>query len=145
ENIDDPAALFVRADEIFYLKRGLTKELRAALALVRQELPLDRADSRLGDVAVLGRKLSRLFGGVDQHRLEVWQVEQQQTFIVGMAEHDVQHAFLRFVQVQQASEKQRPHFRNSGADGVALLAIQIPEYRRIIGIGVVLYADFLRP
>ena len=43
-----------------------------------------------------------------QHRAQVLDVEQQQAGVVGDLERQVQHAFLRVVQLQQAREQQRP-------------------------------------
>ena len=40
-----------------------------------------------------------------QHRLKIAEIEQQQTLFVGMAEHDLQHAFLRVVEIEQTREQ----------------------------------------
>ncbi len=82
---------------------------------------------------------------IGEHRLQVVEVEQQQALLVGLAEDDVEHAFLRLVEVEQAGEQQRAHFRNRRADRVALLAEQVPEHRRIVRIGIVVHAQLLRP
>ncbi|CAH2396121.1 hypothetical protein MES4922_160038 [Mesorhizobium ventifaucium] len=70
--------------------------------------------------------------------MQVLQVQQQQAFLVGDAEGDVHDAFLRLGQVHKARQQQRPHFRDSGADRMALLAEKIPEddrkFLEIIGI-----------
>ena len=76
-----------------------------------------------------------------QHRLQVLQVEQQQAFLIGNTESDVENAFLRIGKVHQPRQKQRPHFGNGGADRVALLAEQIPENGRKFLIVIRVKAD----
>ena len=44
-----------------------------------------------------------------------------------MLEGDVERAFLRIREAHEARQQQRPHLGDGGADGVALLAEQIPE------------------
>ena len=97
----------------------------------------------LGDVAVLARQLSGILGAGHQHRLQVVEVEQQQALVVGIAEGDVEHAFLRFVEPHQPRQQQRTHFGDRGADRVALLAVEVPEHRRVVAIGIVGRAQFL--
>ena len=77
-------------------------------------------------------------------RLQIGEVEQQQLVLVGMAKDDLQHALLRVVEAEQPGEQQRPHLRDRGADRVALLAVQIPEDHRIVGIGVLVPAQLGR-
>ena len=108
---------------------GSPKKLVAALRSELQQLALDRADAGLGDIAVLGRQIGGILGAMDQHRLQVVEVEQQQALLVGDPEGDVEHAFLRLVEVHQPREQQRPHFGDGGADRMALLAEQVPEDR----------------
>ncbi len=62
-----------------------------------------------------------------------------------MAEDDVEHAFLGVVEIEQARQQQRPHFGNGGPHRMALFAIEIPEDHRIIGIGIILHAQFPGP
>ncbi len=66
---------------------------------------------------------------------------QQQPLVVGHLEDRVEDALLGVVQVQQAREQQRPHFRDRGAHPVALLAEQVPEHHREGLEGVVVQAD----
>jgi len=86
-----------------------------------------------------------VFRRVGEHRLQVVEVEQEQPFFIGKTEHDVEYAFLRLVQIHQASQQQRTHFGNGGADRMTLLAIEIPEYCRIVGIGIIAHAQFPGP
>ena len=44
--------------------------------------------------------------------------------------------------IEQPRQQQRPHFRHRGADRVALLAIEVPEDHRIVGIAIVGDAEF---
>ena len=65
-----------------------------------------------------------------KHRAQVLQVEQQQAVVVGDLEDDVQHAGLRFVEVEHAAEQQRAHVGHRGAHRVALLAEHVPQRDR---------------
>jgi len=89
--------------------------------------------------------LRSVFRRIGEHRLQVVEVQQQQSFLVGKTEHDVEHAFLGLVQIHQARQQQRSHFANGGADGMTLLAIEVPEYGRIVGIGIIAHAQFPGP
>ena len=62
---------------------------------------------------------------------EVGKVEHRHAFILGDAEHDVQHAFLGLVEFEQPGEKKRPHVGDGGADRVALFTEHIPQHGRI--------------
>jgi hypothetical protein len=66
----------------------------------------------------------------------------KQLLLVGDAEGDVEHAFLRVVEIEQAGQQQRPHLGDGGADRVALLAENVPEHGGEL-IGLVFHADLL--
>ncbi len=120
----------IGAHDVGQIKRRLAEEVLGSLGLQRQELALDGADRRRRNIAVLRADLISVVGDILQRRLEVLQVQQQQPVLVGDVEGDRQNAFLHVVQLQQAREQQRPHLRDGGADGVTLLAEQIPEDHR---------------
>src|SRR3546814_18357863 len=63
----------------------------------------------------------------DQHRLEIVEIEERQSLLVGHGEGDRQHAFLHLVQIHQPREKHRPHFGNGGATRVALFPAPPPD------------------
>ena len=109
------------------LERRLAEEVGAALLLENEQRALDRADRRLRDIAVAGADLVGAVGDVGEQRLQILEVEKQQALLVGDPEGDVEHAFLRVGEVHQARQKQRPHFRDGGADRMALFAEQVPE------------------
>ena len=143
QHIDDAAPVAVGAQEIVEHQRRFAEEFRAALVFEHQKLPLDGADRRLGDVAVLRRQLLGMFGDQAQHGAQILEVDQQQAFFVGDAEGDVEHAFLHLVEVHQPRQQQRPHLRDRGADRMALLAENIPEHGREF-VGLILDADLFR-
>ena len=87
------------------------------------------------------RQLVGLFAAVDEHRLQVVEVEEEQAFLVGDVEGDVEHAFLNVVEVHQPAEQQRSHLADGGADRMALLAEQVPELDRRVVIRPVGHAD----
>ena len=128
ENVDDAAAVAVGAHEIIERQRRLAEEFGAALIFQHQKLALDGTDRILRHIAVLRRQFGGMIGDQRQHRAQIFQIEQQQTLLVGDAEGDVEHAFLHLVEVEQPRQQQRPHLRDGGADRMALLAEQIPEH-----------------
>ena len=115
------------------------------MAAQLEQLALNCADAGLGDIAVARAQLIGALAARGEHGLKVVQVEQQQAVVVGDVERDRQHAFLRFVQIQQSGQKQRPHFRDGRPDREPLLAVKIPENRGIVGIGIVLHAELTGP
>ncbi len=68
----------------------------------------------------------------------------KQATVVGQLEHDVQHARLGVVELQDARQQGRAHFAHGGAHRVAQRAVQVPEDRGAAGRRVVGHADFLR-
>ena len=143
EDVDHPAPLLVDGKKVVDLQRRLAEEHVRALALEAQQLPLDRADAGLGHIAVGARQVLRILVSEAQHGLQVAEVEQQEVVLVRIAEHDVEHAFLGIVEIEQAREQQRAHLRDRRPDREALLAVQVPEHRRIVGVGIVRHAQFL--
>ena len=137
-----PRPLSSSPDEIVHVERRLAEEMLAALAAQLEQRALDRPDRLFGDVAVGGRQFLRAARAIDQHRLQVVEVEQQQPVLVCDVEGDRQHAFLHLVQVHQPRQQQRPHLADGGADRMALLAEQIPELHGRVGIGPGRIPDF---
>ena len=144
QHIDDPAPVAVGADEILDGEGGLAEELVGALIFQHQQLPLDGAHGGGGHIAILLGE----FGGVvrdhGQHGAQVLQIQQQQALFVGDAEDDVEHAFLHIVEIEQARQQHRPHFREGGAHGMALLAEHIPEHDGET-VGRIAHANVFRP
>jgi hypothetical protein len=95
-----------------------------------QQSALDGADRLLADVAVLGGERACVLGRPLQHGLQVLEVEQQQSLLVGDLEDDVQNAFLRVVELQQAGHQHGADLRHCRAHRMALLAEQVPVDRR---------------
>src|SRR5207237_9404677 len=102
------------------------EEMVTARTAQLEQRALDRADRLLGDVAIFERELVGLLAAMDEHRLQVIEVEEEQAFLVGDVEGDVEDAFLDVVEVHQAAEQQRPHLADRRADWVALFAEEIP-------------------
>ena len=130
EQIDHAAPVTVGTHEVFDVERRFAEELVGALVLEDQELPLDAADRSAGYVAVGLLDFRGLFRDESQYCPQVLEIEKRKPLIVGDAEGDIEHAFLRFVETKQTRQQQRSHFRDGGADRVALLAIEVPEHSR---------------
>ena len=58
---------------------------------------------------------------------QVLQVEDKQSALVGNAEHNVENAVLRLVQLEQATQQLRSHLADGGTHGMTLLAKHIIE------------------
>ena len=135
KHVDHAAPVAVLAQEVVDVERGLGKEFQRTLIFQHQQLPLDRADRCRRDIAVARLQVARIVADILQQRPQILEVEEQQPLLVGNAEGNVEDAFLHIVQLQQAGQQQRPHFRNGRAHGMALLAEQVPEdHRKFIGL-----------
>ena len=86
-------------------QRRLAEEGLAALLLEDEERALDGTDARLGDVAVAGGELAGAIGDIGEQRLEVLEVEEQQTLLVGDLEGDVEHALLGVVEIEETGRE----------------------------------------
>ena len=127
QDVHLPPPVRIHMKHIFQIKRGLPKERRGALIFQHQQAALDRPDGVRGHKAITQRQCLGVLAHKDQQRLQVLQVQQRQSFLIRHAECDVENPFLRLGQFQQTRQQQRAHFRDRGANGVALLAIKIPE------------------
>ncbi len=105
----------------------LAEELVGTLILQLQQRTLDGTHGHACHRAELLTYLLRAVGHVGQHRAQVLQVEDEQPALVSHAEHDVHHALLRLVQLQQARQQLRSHLTDGGTHGVSLLAEDVEE------------------
>ena len=96
------------------------------LLLQGQQSALNRPDGGAADVAVLVLKRFGVVANVLGYGAQVFKVEQQQPAIVGDTEDDIQHPGLNLIEVEQASQQQRPEIGNRGANRVAFFAKNIP-------------------
>ena len=62
-------------------------------------MPLDRAHALLRNVPIGRCKFLGVLCRVQEHRLKIFEIEQQQALLVSITEHDIEDAFLRIVQV----------------------------------------------
>src|SRR5205814_312861 len=106
------------------------EELRGALSFEREQPALDRADARGRHVAVVGLELRGIVADVLEYGAQVFQVEQQQTVVVGDLEYGREHAFLCLVELENAGKQQRSQVGYRRAHRVAELAEDVPEHRR---------------
>jgi len=130
-DIDDAPALAVGLDQVFEVERRLAEERVRALLLQGQETPLDGADAGGRDIPVLGLEAGGVLAHVLQHGAQILEVEQQESLVVRDLEHQGEHTALGLVEHQDAAQKQRAHLGDRGAQRMALLAEDVPEYHGI--------------
>jgi len=92
-----------------------------------QKTTLDGPDRGRGNIAVFERHLIGVCTDERHQRLQIFQIKQQQAVVIGVLKCDRKNAFLRLVQLQQTGEQDRPHFRDSGPQRVALFAENVPD------------------
>lgn len=127
QQVDHAVTVGVGFHQIVDVQHWLAEELVGALLFQRQQPALDGADRRGRDIAVLGLELFGVVADELHHGAQVLHVQQQQRIVIGDLEHQLQHAALHLVQIQQAPQQQRPEIGNRGADRVALFAVNIPR------------------
>ena len=93
--------------EIGDVEHGLAKELVAALRLGLQQAALNRAYAGGADVAVGGGVVAGVVANGLAHGAQVFHVQEQHALVVRDFEDQLQHASLRFVQIQHAAEQKR--------------------------------------
>jgi hypothetical protein len=77
QDIHDAAAIGRGADEVPDVERRLAKEVISALLVEHQEAPLDGADRRNGNVAVLGRQFLGARGDVVDDGAQVAEINER--------------------------------------------------------------------
>ena len=92
-----------------------------------QQTALDNADGGSRDITVLGLVLAGMFADMLHHGAQIFEIEQQHAVVVSNAEHQLQDAFLRVIEVQQSTQQQWPHVRNRRSHRVTCSAKHIPE------------------
>ena len=92
-------------DEIVDFECRFTEKLAGPLAVQLQQLALDCADTGLGHIAIFGRQLLGVFRRVSEHRLQIFEVQQQQALFIGKPERDIQYALLGLVQIHQSRQQ----------------------------------------
>ncbi|SVK50010.1 Uncharacterised protein [Acinetobacter baumannii] len=90
--------------QIVDVQHRLAEELVGALLFQRQQPALDGADRRGRDIAVLSLELFGVIADELHHGAQVFHVQQQQRVVIGDFEHQLQHAALHLVQIQQAPQ-----------------------------------------
>jgi hypothetical protein len=79
------------------------------------------------------------------HGSQILQIQQQHPLIVRKLKGDVEDPFLRLIELEQSSKKQRSHLGNRSPNRMSLLAEQVPEDRgECVGL-IVFYTDLLYP
>ena len=110
------------------LSIGSPKNFVASLLLDLEQPALDGADARRRDVAVLRPELRTALSPTNcSIARRSARLSSRSPLSSAMLEDHREHAFLRFVEVEQTREEQRTHVGDGGAHGMSLLAEQVPE------------------
>ena len=120
----------VLAHEVREVEGRLAEQAGAALVLKDQQLALDGRHRGCRNVAIARTQGGGVLGGEGQGRLQVLQVQEQQTLLVGGPEHHGEHALLHLIELEHAGDEEGPHLRDRRPYGVTLLAEEVPEQGR---------------
>src|SRR5580765_7602044 len=82
ENIHDAPAARVRLNQVLDIQRRLAEELVASLLPQRDKPALNRAYARRRNIPIVRLELLRVIERIRQHRLQVFEVQQQQPLVV---------------------------------------------------------------
>ena len=130
EQVDDAPTVRRRAQQVFQLQCRLAEQRLGALLLQAGQLALQRLGGSRGEQCALFAEQFGMSLQVVEQRLEVLEIEQQQTLAVGNPEGGMQRRLLAVGQHQQRAEQQRAHFAEGGAQRMAALPGHIPEHQR---------------
>src|SRR6185312_15220028 len=86
ENVHIAAAVAARAHQILDVEGGLAEEFRRPLVFQYKQGTLNRADRGGGNVAEFRGEVGGVLGDIDEQRLQVLQIEEQEPLLVGDAE-----------------------------------------------------------
>ena len=133
QDVDIATTIGRNAQEVLKVESGLAEEVVGALLLQHQQPALDDADGLRGDVAVFAAQLGGALAHLGNDLAQVLEIEERHfgiavgPLVLGPAERDVQHAFLRLGQFEQARQQYGPHFLDGRADRMAVDAVDVPE------------------
>ena len=99
ENVDDALAT-LRLNQVLEIQRRLAKKFVRALRFEREETALYRSGTGGRDIPILRFELIGIVRDVLQHGAQIFEIEKEQAVFVGDLENDVEHAFLRVVQLE---------------------------------------------
>ena len=127
EDVHVATAVARGAHQILDVEGWLAKEFVAALFFDHHKPALDGADGGGLHIAILGGDFLAAIGEIGQQGAQVLEIKQPEVFIVGKAEGNVERPLLCFREAHKARQHEGTHFGDCGADGMALLAEEIPE------------------
>ena len=130
EHAHEASPVALGLHEVIDVELRLTEERLGALLLELDHLPQQDADGLLRHAAVVLELCRAVAGEVLQHRAQVREVEQQQSLVVAVLEHERQHARLRVVETEHLGQEQRPERRDRRAKLRALGPGQAQDTRR---------------
>ncbi|GAB6082184.1 hypothetical protein JCM30471_10980 [Desulfuromonas carbonis] len=84
---------------------GSPKKRAPPLLLEGEQGTLNGTDARRRDVPVLGAEGRRLVADETHHRLQVFEVEQQQPLVVGYLEDQVEDSGLGLIEVEEPGQQ----------------------------------------
>ena len=122
-----PPTALVDLEKVLELQGRLAEEKIATLRTQLQQRALDRSNRRLRHITVGQSQFFGALSNVDQHPLQIVEVEQQHSVLVGDVEGDGEDAFLDLIEIHQTGKEQRPHLCDRRADRMTLVAEQVPQ------------------
>ncbi len=130
QDTDDAAAIFGDLHEICEIESWLTEKAGSPFPLHCEKAALDRADGCGGNVAILRRNIPGVLCNVLEHRLQIFEIEEEKPLLISDVENDIEHTFLRFIQPEQPRDEQRPHLGDRRTHGMPSLSEYVPEHHR---------------
>src|SRR5690606_35568607 len=120
KNVDYATAGGVSADKVKNIQHGFAEEVIGTLAFQPQQSPLNGHHRGRRVIPIAGAQLRGAVAYRLQHGAQILEVKQQQAFLVGHSEDNVQNAFLRIVQFEHAGQQEWAHIGNRCTQRVAL-------------------------
>jgi len=121
------AGLGVFLQQVVDVERGQAEEFVGAVVFERQQGALNGSHAGRCNIPIFCCIFAGVFRNVVEHGAQVLQVVDEQAAFVGNAEHDVDDAGLRVVQVEQAGQKVGAHVAHPCAHRVSLLAKHVEQ------------------
>ena len=127
--MDEAAARWIPGHEVAYREGGLAEEAVTTLPFEHHDRPLDGSEGSRRHAAIIGLEDRRLLRAGFKDGAEVLEVEEEKAAVIRDAEDDGKDLGLDLGKAEGAAKEERTHLGDGGAEGMALLAEDVPEGR----------------